>query len=216
MTGNQGSGIGDQGSGKTARQRRAQRQTIVLGAGLIAFAGALAWVLFVWLPRLAEPQPATPPSSTAATGDAPAENVRKIKARVFYVSADGTRLTSVEREVAYASDTVSQAREILRAQLEPVSEPLVSAIPAGTALRAMFVIGDHAFVDLGGPIASEHPGGAVGEQLTVYAIVHALTLNLPAIKAVQLLIEGREVETLAGHIDLRRPLPQNTDLTVAN
>ena len=34
-----------------------------------------------------------------------------------------------------------------------------------------------------------------------------MTTNLPAVKAVQILVDGREVDTLAGHVDLRRPLP---------
>jgi len=36
--------------------------------------------------------------------------------------------------------------------------------------------------------------------------VNALTVNLPAIQRVQILIDGKEVDTLAGHIDLRHPL----------
>ena len=38
--------------------------------------------------------------------------------------------------------------------------------------------------------------------------VNVLTTNLPAIKAVQVLVGGHEVDTLAGHVDLRRPLPR--------
>ena len=34
-------------------------------------------------------------------------------------------------------------------------------------------------------------------------------MNLPAIKSVQILVDGQEVETLAGHVDLRRPLVKN-------
>jgi hypothetical protein len=33
-----------------------------------------------------------------------------------------------------------------------------------------------------------------------------VTENLPAIRSVQILVDGREVDTLAGHVDLRRPL----------
>jgi hypothetical protein len=40
--------------------------------------------------------------------------------------------------------------------------------------------------------------------------VNALTVNLPDITAVQLLVDGRDVDTLAGHLDLRRPMAQNT------
>ena len=40
----------------------------------------------------------------------------------------------------------------------------------------------------------------------MFTIVNVLTTNLPDIKAVQILIDGKEVDTLAGHVDLRRPL----------
>ena len=40
----------------------------------------------------------------------------------------------------------------------------------------------------------------------VYSIVNTLTDNLPAIVAVQLLVDGHQVDTLAGHVDVRRPL----------
>ena len=39
-----------------------------------------------------------------------------------------------------------------------------------------------------------------------YAIVNAVTVNLPDIAAVQILVNGKQVDTLAGHIDLRYPL----------
>jgi len=91
-----------------------------------------------------------------------------------------------------------------------VLEPLVSAIPAATKLRALFVTDKgEAFVDLSGDVQSAHPGGSLNELLTVYTIVDALTENLPAITAVQVLVDGKEVETLAGHVDLRRPLAKN-------
>jgi hypothetical protein len=64
-------------------------------------------------------------------------------------------------------------------------------------------------VDLSAEISTAHPGGTTNEILTVYAIVNALTVNLPAISGVQLLVNGQEVDTLAGHIDLRRPLQQD-------
>jgi hypothetical protein len=51
-----------------------------------------------------------------------------------------------------------------------------------------------------------HPGGSMNERLTIYTLVDALILNLPAITSVQLLADGKEIDTLAGHVDLRRPL----------
>ena len=129
---------------------------------------------------------------------------------MFYVAEDGTRLTSVERDVAYGESADEQAREIVAAQIAPVVEPLVSAIPPGTTLRAVFITksGD-AYVDLSREARVAHPGGTVDELLTVYTIVNALTVNLPAVTAVQVLVDGKEVDTLSGHVDLRRPLAKN-------
>ena len=50
------------------------------------------------------------------------------------------------------------------------------------------------------------------ELLTVYTIVNALLTNLPTLQQVQILIDGREADTLAGHVDLRRPLKKNDNL----
>src|SRR5436190_491727 len=55
------------------------------------------------------------------------------------------------------------------------------------------------------------PAGSLDEILTVYTIVNALTVNLPAITRVQILIDGKEVDTLAGHVDLRHPLAKSLE-----
>jgi spore germination protein GerM len=168
---------------------------------------AIGWLLFVGLPRwYGSPSQSTAAAPPVAGGN---EDIRKIKVRLFYVSDDGARLTSVEREVPFAEQTVAQARRIVEAQLAGVESPLVSAIPAGTTLRAIFLTDQGAaFVDLSREISSAHPGGSLNELLTIYTIVQALTTNLPAVTSVQLLVDGKEADTLAGHVDIKRPLPR--------
>ena len=182
------------------------RRTLAVGAVTVATA-TVAWLLFVGLPRWYgdRPQPQAPPPPVAAVTTG-----RKIKARLFYVSEDGTHLTGVERDVAYGDGSAAQAQEIVKAQLGPVSAPFVSAVPPGTTLRALYLTahGD-AYVDLSRDVVAGHPGGSLDELLTVYTLVNALTMNLPAVTAVQVLVDGKEVETLAGHVDLRRPLARN-------
>jgi sporulation and spore germination protein len=171
---------------------------------------AIGIVSIVWMraPRLTSR--ATPRAAAAASPTAPAPPGRKIKARLFYVADDGMRLAGVEREIAYGEGATAQAREIVAAQIAPVVEPLVSAVPAGTSVRAVFLTdGGEAYVDLSREVASAHPGGTLNELLTVYTIVNALTVNLPAVTSVQVLVDGKEVDTLAGHIDLRQPLAKN-------
>jgi spore germination protein GerM len=184
-------------------------RALAIGA-FVVLAAALAWLLFVGLPRWfgPEPQQAAAPIAT----DAPEEPTRRINAQLFYVGASGGTLVSVEHEVPYAEGQLDQARQILRAQLTPPEPPHVSAIPKGTALRALFLTPrGEAYVDLSREVVTAHTGGSVNELLTVYTIVHVLTANLPAVSSVQILVEGREVETLAGHVNLQRPLGQNPD-----
>ena len=122
------------------------RRALAIG-GIVAAGVALAWLLFVGLPRwYGAPATTRAAAAPAAAATPPG---RKIKARLFYVSEDGTRLTGVERDVAYGDGTAEQAKEIVKAQIAPAAEPLVSAVPPGTTLRALFVTADgDAYVDL--------------------------------------------------------------------
>lgn len=179
-------------------------------AAMAAFAITLIITIAVRNRVARRPPQATPAAAQTAASTIPG---RKIKARLYYVSMDGTKLTGVDREVAYADGTAAQAQEIVNAQLSAAAAPLVSAIPAGTTLRALYLSDKgEAYVDLSKEVATAHTGGTQDELLTIYSIVDALTSNLPAVTAVQLLVDGKEVDTLAGHIDLRRPLEKNLNL----
>jgi spore germination protein GerM len=182
--------------------------TLRRALGVVAL--VLLVVAFVWVIRAAPRWRSSTRAVAAPSPTAPAPPGRKIKARLFYISESGTKLTGIERDVAYAENAAEQAREIVAAQVAPVAEPLVSAVPAGTTLRALFLTDNgQAFVDLSREAVAAHPGGTVSELLTVYTIVNVVTANLPAITSVQVLVDGKEVDTLAGHVDLRRPLAKN-------
>jgi hypothetical protein len=48
--------------------------------------------------------------------------------------------------------------------------------------------------------------------LTAYGLANTLVVNFPHIRQVRLLVEGRPLETLKGHVDLREPLPADFSL----
>lgn len=184
------------------------RRTIVLGAGLIVAGAAIWWLLFVGAPRWFRTPPSTPGGQASAPSGEEAQ--RKITATLFFISEDGMALVPSQQEVNFAEPVVEQARQIIEAQIAPPAPPLASAIPAETKLRAIFLSerGD-LFVDFSPEISTSHTGGSLDELFTVYAIVNAATVNLPAILRVQILIDGKEADTLAGHVDLRNPLSKN-------
>ena len=179
-----------------------------------------AVVVMTGLSRLlSRPAPGAPVDAAAVTpppaAEAPA--VPKIKATLYFVSEDGLHLVPTERDVPLAEGAMAQARSILEAQLtaDPPA-PLATTIPKGAALRGIFVSDRNAvFVDLDPSIRSAHHGGSMAELMTVYTIVNAVLTNLPNQQEVQILIGGQEVDTLAGHVDLRRPLKKNEALILS-
>ena len=156
----------------------------------------------------------SPPSDTDSAGGSgtvePGSGLPPNTAVLFYVGEDGTSLVEHEIEIPLGDTALARARVIAERQLSAPGPPLISPFPEGTMLRAIYITpsGD-AFVDLSQQVSTGHPGGSLDELFTVYALVNALTNNVPEIAAVQILIEGREVDTLAGHVDLRRPLGLN-------
>ena len=172
--------------------------------GAAALVGA--WVLFVGLPRWYPSETTVaPPTAVGMPTDGD-----RAEATLFYISDDGMRLVGFRRRLERQAEPTAQARVILEAQLAEPPAPLLSPIPPGTRLRAVYLTdrGD-AFVDLTEEITVGHTGGSLEELFTVYAIVNALTTNLPSINAVQILVNGQEVDTLVGHVDLQRPLERN-------
>jgi spore germination protein GerM len=182
------------------------RAKIYLLAIVVAAAG-VTWALM----RIFLPKPSAAPAATV-TAPAPTETAH-ITATLYYGSSDGRALVPVRRDVPAATSVVDQGRQILDVQFQDAPQPYVQVIPKGTKLRAFYVTDrGEAFVDLSGDVVSAHPGGSLTELLTIYAIVNAVTTNLPAVQRVQLLVEGKEVDTIAGHVDVRRPLEGDATL----
>ena len=183
--------------------RPSNRIVVAAAAGL----ALLVWLLFWGVPAWTSRRPGR--SDSGAT-QAAVEG-RKINATLFFIGPDAESLVAVTRDIPYGATPAEQARHIVEAQLGPAPASHYSAIPEGTTLRGVFVSETgEAFIDLSPEATVNHRGGSLSELLTVYALVNAVTVSLPSVHAVQILVDGREVDTLAGHVDLRHPLPKNT------
>ena len=189
---------------------------LIIAAVVAVLAVALGYALFTTLGRrLAEPLPdAVTEDARPVEPVAPASSGPKIKATLFFAADDGFGLVGVEHEVPLAEPAVAQARAIVEAQLaaEP-PPPFVAALPKDVKLRAVYMAdsGD-VFIDLDGQALRAGARGSLEELMAVYALVNAVTVNLPTVARVQLLLDGREADSLAGHVDLRQPLRKNEGL----
>lgn len=192
------------------------RRQIVISLVIAGVAIAVGWAFITALSRFLRSTEALPPANPQVQQTKPADApaVPRIKAIFFFGSEDGGHLVPVEQESPLAEGRVAQARALVEAQLAAAPpDPLALTIPPGTQLRGLYISDkNEAFVDLDETVRAKHPGGSMNELLTVYTIVNVITTNLPDVQSVQLLIDGREVDTLAGHVDLRRPLRKNESL----
>lgn len=181
--------------------------------GVTALVVGLGWLMFSALERqLAAPTPDAEP--VAATPDAPPAVGPHISATLYFVSEDGTALEGKAIDVPLRDSPAAQARALIEAQLATdAPAPLTRAVPPGVTVRGVFLTGrDDAYVDLDSTFVSALPGGSHNELMATFAIVSVITTNLTPVARVQILIDGREVETLTGHVDLREPLRKNEGL----
>ena len=97
-----------------------------------------------------------------------------------------------------------RAEELLRALLRIYQQP-GAAHPLSPAadLRSIYLVDPGAAViDLNSAFADQHRSGILSEQLTVNSLVDTLAINVPGIQRVNILVEGKPRDTLAGHADL--------------
>ena len=135
---------------------------------------------------------------------------KKSAAHLYFADRNNYYLMSELRVISHSGDSVAYARSIVEALIKGPQNSLIRTIAASTELRAIYIIPDGAcYVDLSQAVVKDHPGGCNLELLTIYSVVNSLILNVPEIKRVKLLIDGKEVQTLAGHIDLIFPLEAN-------
>ncbi|MEW6608148.1 MAG: GerMN domain-containing protein [bacterium] len=138
---------------------------------------------------------------------------KEIKVKLYFSSKDAKSLVLEEHRIPRLADPLSQAKEILKELIKgPESKDLFPTLPEETQVRAVYFHEDTAYVDFSAELTTKHPGGSCGEIQTIFSIVNTLTINFPKIKYVQILVEGKEVETIAGHIDTTMPFKQNLSL----
>jgi spore germination protein GerM len=129
---------------------------------------------------------------------------------LYFMDPSDTHLTAETRQIPETERIEQSARAILEALLTGPRQGLVRAIPEGLSLRTLFLTEEKiAYVDFQKNPDSRLERGVISEWLAIYSIVNSLVLNIPEIESVQILIDGHEVSTLSGHIDLTGPFKAN-------
>lgn len=143
---------------------------------------------------------------------APEENVKLV--RLYFASPDADYLKVEARRILREKRITDEAKVLVEELINGPRENLDPTIPPETQLRELYIVPEEncAYLDFNKAFQTNHPGGSAGELLTIYSLVNTLIDNLEGIKRVQILVEGKTIETLAGHIDTTKPFPRNSTI----
>jgi len=197
-----------------------RQANLLTAVGLVALLAAVSLTAPRWSALLREPLTVSDGEGADIDGDATssqpldpeADAERRISVRLYFEAPESDGLLSEEREIAFSDDLAIQLRTLVEELVGGPTSSLRPTLPPQTRVLEVFVTARGvAYVNLSAE-AAMLPGGSLSELLSVYSVVNSLVVNFPAVSRVQILVEDRMVTSLAGHVDLSRPLPADMTL----
>lgn len=131
----------------------------------------------------------------------------QVSRTLLYPAEEDMLLTECNALLPSYGDSHKDLAELVKRYVAgPAGEGQVLPYPENCGLRAVFFLNSSSVVvDLSGPVRSG--GGSSTETARVYGLVDTIAWNFREIRTVKILVEGQEVDTLLGHLDLSHPLP---------
>jgi spore germination protein GerM len=125
---------------------------------------------------------------------------------LFFAAQSGDALVREWREVE-PCDEISDCLEGILEELinGPVGD-LAPVLPITGMFNSVKLEGDVARVDFAGELLDALPAGSSSEMMAAYAVVDSLVFNYPQVRKVQFTLDGKPLQTLKGHLDVRVPL----------
>lgn len=127
---------------------------------------------------------------------------------LFLLETDGTELVPKKVELRLFLDTTERLQQIISALIKETPPSYRNPIPRGTILNQVYIDNQKtAYMDFSHHLASGQIGGTTAEFMTISAILRTVFDAFPQeVLHIQILIDGKEQETLSGHINISQPL----------
>lgn len=138
---------------------------------------------------------------------------KKVIAEIYFSEPQERFLVAEKRYIYKEEDAARQAREVVNALLDGSKTGYINTFPAKVVLRDVKLNKDGvAQVNFSANLTKSHPGGSTAEMVTIYSLTNSLTANIPEIKAVKILVEGKELPSIKGHVSTTDPFRPDPDL----
>lgn len=128
---------------------------------------------------------------------------------ILYFTTDNALFLKGEKRLISSRQLyINTIEELIKG---PESSFLGKTMPPSTELIDLELKNNTVFLNFNIEFKENHWGGSTGERMTVYSLANTMT-QFDDIDKIKILIEGQEIETLAGHMDLSIPLSANKEL----
>lgn len=136
-------------------------------------------------------------------------NAEMREVTLFFATPTGKGLTGEQYQIPRMS-LLEEVKAVLQALAAGSHHGNLTVVPPHATVREVYLDKEEgtAYIDFTPELRTEQPGGSWWELLTIYSIVNSLTQNFPEIKRVQILIQGEEIKTLAGHVRADSPFAE--------
>jgi len=131
---------------------------------------------------------------------------------LFFSDANERFLEPEKRQIPKGGNLSSQVEGLVKALLEGPKTNLTATFPPRTEVLGVKIDRDRAYINFNGNLTKRHPRGSTAEMATIYSLVNTICTNIPTIKEVVFLEEGKQISSLGGHIDTRGPFTLNQDM----
>ena len=136
---------------------------------------------------------------------APEQKIQSAEVKVYYPDESGTKLVPVEKKIQFVDEAEKYSAALTELMQKPKEKNLTTVFPSHAKVKSVTREGETAVVNFDGSILKGFVGGSTGEEFLVNSVVDTLT-EFNEIKQVKFLIDGKEIETLSGHMDLSEPI----------
>jgi len=140
----------------------------------------------------------------------------KHEVKLYFSDLNERFLIPENRHIAKMKSPADNVRELVVTLIGGPNTDLIATFPKDTDLRKVNVKNGIAYIDFGKNLIDLHPGGSASEMMTIYSLTNTITTNVPSVKKVKLLVDGKDLETIKGHIDTSNPFELNRELIVGN
>ncbi|HMK57387.1 MAG TPA: GerMN domain-containing protein [Dissulfurispiraceae bacterium] len=177
------------------------KKKAVLTTFILMLAGLAGWLTSKHF-LFPEERPLVEDSSKQGKVELPPMQSSEIKVPItlFYPAEDG--LTKVEKTLSGGSVPVKLAESVLQEYFKGFSSDLKNTVVRGVYEDRNKVL----YVDLSDDLRRHFSGEARYEYYLLKSIYQTLTTNIVEVRDVKILVEGREIDSLGGHVQILMPL----------